>query len=130
MSGNCAIGICVSAISPASVMTTEMTTASRGRSMKMPDNIGSNPGLGFGRLNDLAGPHLLDALGDDQIAGSQGLWSPISSVPDGLAGFDPPDLHLVVLVDDQHEGAGLIELHRLLRDHAVRFRPCPAPPPR
>jgi hypothetical protein len=39
MSGNCAIGIAVIAMRPASVMTMAMTKASRGRSMKMPENI-------------------------------------------------------------------------------------------
>ena len=39
MLGNCAIGIAVSAISPASVMMTEITIASRGRSMKMPESM-------------------------------------------------------------------------------------------
>ena len=40
MSGNCAIGIAVMAMTPASVMTMAMTMANRGRSMKMPENIG------------------------------------------------------------------------------------------
>ena len=39
ISGNCAIGIAVMAMRPASVMTIEMTKASRGRSMKMPEII-------------------------------------------------------------------------------------------
>ena len=45
MFGNWAIGIAVSAISPASVMTTEMTTASRGRSMKTLDSMAHAPDL-------------------------------------------------------------------------------------
>ncbi|MEI8150133.1 MAG: hypothetical protein WCG92_00850 [Hyphomicrobiales bacterium] len=45
MSGNCAIGICVSAMAPASVMTIEMTTDSLGRSMKMLESIDYTPGL-------------------------------------------------------------------------------------
>ena len=40
MSGNCATGIAVIAISPASVMTIETTKASRGRSMKTSEIIG------------------------------------------------------------------------------------------
>ncbi len=39
MSGNCAMGIAKIAMTPARVMTMAMTMASRGRSMKMPDNI-------------------------------------------------------------------------------------------
>ena len=40
MSGNCAIGIWLSATAPASVMTIEMTDASRGRAMKTSEIIG------------------------------------------------------------------------------------------
>ncbi len=43
MSGNCAMGIWVSATRPAMVMTTDMTMASRGRSMKIPDSIAYVP---------------------------------------------------------------------------------------
>ena len=39
MSGNWATGMALSAISPASVMTIEMTIASRGRSMKVAEII-------------------------------------------------------------------------------------------
>jgi hypothetical protein len=39
ISGNCAMGIAEIAIAPASVMTMAMTTANRGRSMKMLENI-------------------------------------------------------------------------------------------
>jgi len=39
MSGNCAIGIVVIAMTPAMVMTIAMTIASRGRSMKMAESI-------------------------------------------------------------------------------------------
>ena len=43
MSGNCASGIAKIAISPASVMTIEMTKASRGRSMKTSEIIAARP---------------------------------------------------------------------------------------
>jgi hypothetical protein len=43
MSGSCARGIRVSAISPASVMTMAMTIASRGRLMKIAEIIQSSP---------------------------------------------------------------------------------------
>jgi hypothetical protein len=40
ISGNCATGIAVKAMMPASVMTMAMTKASRGRSMNRPENMG------------------------------------------------------------------------------------------
>src|SRR2546429_8215716 len=66
MTGNCAIGIAVMAMMPASVMTMATTKASRGRSMKMPENIsGSGQDV---RRHDLSRAHLLDAFDDDQFA--------------------------------------------------------------
>ena len=45
MSGNCAIGIWANATRPASVITIEMTAASRGRAIKTPEIMSQAPGL-------------------------------------------------------------------------------------
>ena len=68
ISGNCAIGIAAIAMMPASVMTMETTKASRGRSMKMPENIRLSFRGTTRRRHDLSGTHLLDALDDDLLA--------------------------------------------------------------
>ena len=130
MSGNCASGIAKIAIRPASVITIETTKARRGRSMKTFEIIlaqlsrcglcGSAGGRRFARRHRHAGPHLLDALDDHPLARLQ-------AVPDhrlrALRGAerDPPRLHLVVLADHQHVGAGLIDLERRLRHRQHRL---------
>ena len=70
MSGNCATGIAASAMRPASVMTIEMTKASRGRSMKTSEINVSARRCRRSRVacDDLAGPHLVDAVDDDLLA--------------------------------------------------------------
>src|SRR6516164_10952723 len=73
MSGNCAIGIAASASSPASVMTKEMTRASRGRRMKSEEIMPLSRSFGRNRRHHLrrhrhSGTHSLLALNDDEIA--------------------------------------------------------------
>ena len=122
MSGNCATGIWQIAIRPASVMTIETTKASRGRSMKMPEIMAQPPP---GRrsvavcLHDLAGPHLLDAVDDHLLAflharGHDDVGAALR------AGLHAPLLDLVLVVDDQHVVAGLVDLQRRLRHHQPR----------
>src|SRR5437868_12978255 len=106
MSGNCAIGIAVIAMMPASVMTMATTKASRGRSMKMPENI-SGPRHDV-RSDELTGTHLLDSLDDDQLslleAGGH------DNVPTSLgAGRDAALLHLFRCVDHEDITAALVE---------------------
>src|SRR5437660_12773602 len=54
------------AMMPASVMTIATTMASRGRSMKVPENISRC--RHDARRHNLPGAHLLDTLDDDQFA--------------------------------------------------------------
>ena len=68
MSGNCAIGIAEMAMAPASVMTMAMTTANRGRSMKMLENIVRSVFRTDGRRHDLSRMHFLNPVGDDKLA--------------------------------------------------------------
>src|SRR5262249_37469421 len=119
MSGNCAIGIAVIAMMPASVMTMATTKASRGRSMKMPENIsGSRHDVGS---HDLTGTHLLDSLDDDRLslleAGGH------HNVPAALGpGRYPALLHLFRRVDQEDIAAGLIEQDRRLWNRQRRHR--------
>src|SRR5579862_6880401 len=73
MSGNWAIGIADIAIRPASVMTMAMTMAKRGRSIKILEN--TLFALQFRSVlrhnvcrHRLTRVHLLNAIGDDQLA--------------------------------------------------------------
>src|SRR6516164_538161 len=73
MSGNCATGIRVSAISPAIVMTSAMTTARRGRSTKIAEITRLPPGRRWWWArrpwrDDLTGADTLHALGNNQLA--------------------------------------------------------------
>ena len=81
MSGNCATGIAAIAMRPASVMTIEMTKASRGRSMKMSEIIVSRlpppggsavscttwPGRTFWMPSTMTFSPSLQARGDDDV---------------------------------------------------------------
>ena len=77
MSGNCATGSAVSAITPAIVMTVETTNASRGRRMKTDEIVMAllllRPAVAAARLgvDGHARPHALLALDDDPLAGLQ-----------------------------------------------------------
>src|SRR5690348_3092539 len=120
MSGNCATGMTAMAISPASVMTMEMTKASRGRSTKRAEITGSSPFGDDRALHRLAGPHLLDAVDDDRLAFLQ------ARLDDDIglllrAGFDTADLRLVVGPHHHHVVAGLIDLERGLRNDEARL---------
>src|SRR6516164_4610972 len=123
MSGNCASGIAEMAMRPASVMTMATTMAKRGRSMKMFENIaravcslmsGSVFRNHVGR-HHLARTHFLDAVDDDAFT----LLEPVRDF-NVLAvigtGGDAPLLDFLVVADDEHIVAGLVEQHGGLRD--------------
>src|SRR5579871_4674362 len=105
MSGNCATGIRVMAMSPASVMTMEMTKARRGRSMKIAEITGLVPAARRQHrdLHRLVGANLLDAVDDDavtflQTRGDDDIRPLVR--PQG----DPAELHFVRAIDDQDIG--------------------------
>src|SRR5262249_38108244 len=119
MSGNCAIGIVVIAMMPASVMTMATTKASRGRSMKMPENMSGSRHDGGG--NDLTGTHFLDSLDDDQLS----LFEPggHDNVPASLGtGRYAALLHLFRCVDNEDVAAGLVEHDGRLGNRQRRLR--------
>src|SRR6266550_3577401 len=98
------------AMMPASVMTIATTKASRGRSMKIPENIRLGPGQDVCRY-DLAGTHLLNPLDDHQLARSEAVSH------NNIASLLDPEcyatlLDLLVCIDDQNIAAGLIEEDR------------------
>src|SRR6185295_7440046 len=95
--------------SPAMVVTMAMTIASRGRSTKMDDSIGSTPVADLGHVRGAhrrAGAQALQALDDDQIARLQPAVDG-NVRPDLACRLDPPDRRLAVL-DDEHVGALLV----------------------
>jgi hypothetical protein len=100
MSGNWATGIWVMAISPASVMTTEMTIESRGSVDEDIGDHGAAPsaasGAGAALTTCRAAPS--GCPRDDQLALLQPLVTTMS--PLGLTGLDPTHLGLVVGIDD------------------------------
>src|SRR5258707_15836080 len=119
MSGNCAIGIAVIAMMPASVMTMATPKASRGRSIKMPENMSGS--RHDARSDDLAGTHLLDSLDDDQLSlleagGHDNVPTPLG--PGRYAAL----LHLFRCVDHEDITAGLVEQHGRLRNRQRRLR--------
>src|SRR6516162_1497474 len=123
MSGNCATGIAWIARMPASVMTIETTNASRGRSMKMSEIMGSSSasrrGLHHRFLHQLAGPHLLNAVDDHVLAFFEARRDDHIGVAVG-AGLHRAPLDLVLAVDDERIVAGLINLEGSLRDDQAR----------
>src|ERR1700688_280781 len=123
MSGNWAIGITVMAMMPASVMTMAMTKASRGRSMKMLENIVSVSRHGA-RRHDLTGTYLLYPLDNHQFSLFEAVRH--DNFPSLLdAGRHASQLDLLRLVDHQDIAAGLIELDGGLRNHQRRSRLAP-----
>src|SRR5882757_2162059 len=96
------------AMRPASVMTMATTNASRGRSMKMLENIRSGSGYDR-RRHDLAGTHLLDPLDDDQFPFLQ-------------AEGDAALLDLFRRINQQNIAAGLVEQDGGLRNEQCRPR--------
>ena len=119
MSGNCATGIASIARMPANVMTIETTNASRGRSMKMSEIMGSpsapRRGLHHQFLHRLAGAHLLNAVDDHVLACLEARRDDHIGVAVG-AGMHRAPLDLVLAVDDERIVAGLIDLEGRLRD--------------
>src|SRR5262245_40564458 len=118
MSGNCAIGIVVIAMAPASVMTMAMTKASRGRSMKMPENISGS--WHHVRSDHLTGTHLLDSLDDDQLSlleagGHDNVTTALG------AGRYAALLHLFRCVDHEDITARLVEQDGRLWDRQHRL---------
>src|SRR5271163_4681585 len=110
MSGYCATGIVNSDNRPAMVVTMAMTIASRGRSTKMAENIGSAPfecchRAGFDRNS---GAHPLQSFNDDLlVAGQAFLNDSIGSVlapwldplHDSLAVLDHEDVDTFLIRD-------------------------------
>src|SRR3979490_3422996 len=108
------------AMRPASVMTMATTNASRGRSMKMLENIRSGSGYDR-RRHDLAGTHLLYPLDDDQFPFLQAVGDddiPTLLHPERYAAL--PDL--LRRIDQQNIAAGLVEQDGGLRNRQRRSR--------
>src|ERR1700731_2398683 len=109
------------AMSPARVMTMEMTKASRGRSTKMAEITGSSSLGDYRRaLHHLARPHLLHAIDDDRLALLE------TGFDDDFrlllrTGLDAADLCLVIVAYHQYVAAGLVDLERRLRDDEARL---------
>src|SRR3984893_655661 len=111
------------AMMPASVMTMAMTKASRGRSMKMLENIVS-VSRHDARRHDLTGTHLLYPLDNHQFSLLETVrHDNFSTLLD--AGRHAAQLDLLRLVDHQDIAAGLIELDGGLRNHQRRSRCAP-----
>src|ERR1700724_1667287 len=110
MSGYCAFGIENSASKPAMVVTMAMTIASRGRSTKMAENIGSAP---FERRRRAgrdrnSGAHPLQSFDDDLLVPGQGflddgirsaLTPRLDPLHDGLAVLDHEDIDAFLIGD-------------------------------
>src|SRR5262245_33344529 len=98
------------AMMPASVITMATTKASRGRSMKIPENIRSGPRHDVGRY-DLAVTHLVDSLDYHQLARFEAVsHNYIASLldPECYATL----LDLLLCINDQNIAACLIEEDR------------------
>src|SRR5215831_9955176 len=102
------------AMMPARVMTMATTKASRGRSMKIPENIRSGS-RHDGRGDDLPGTHLLHPLDDDQLSLLEAIGYH-DVAPLLHAGRDAALLHLLRRIDHQHIASGLIEQDGGLRN--------------
>src|SRR5215470_14264209 len=111
------------AMMPASVMTMATTKASRGRSMKMPENICSGPGHDV-RRHDLTGTYLLYPLDDDQLARLEAVGHD-NVAPLLRAGRYAALLDFLSRIDQQDIAAGLIEQHGGLRNCQRRSRRTP-----
>src|SRR5216683_8079624 len=114
MSGNCATGSAVIAISPAMVMTVETTKASRGRRMNSDEIVmglllrRSGSGRRHGCRHGHARPHPLLALDDDLLARLQPFGDGDHAVA-RHAGLDPALLGHVLVVDDIDVGTRLVD---------------------
>src|ERR1051325_4082203 len=123
MSGYCAIGITSSDTSPAIVVTSAMTIASRGRSTKMAENIDLaliQARRGRACPYRHAGPQRLDAFDNDLLAAGQTVGDdhPLAVRP---ARLDPADRDLAVL-DNEDVNALLIGDQGSLRHHDLFLR--------
>src|SRR5437588_3343225 len=107
------------AMMPASVMTIATTMASRGRSMKMPENISRC--RHEARRHKLPGAHLLDAFDDDQFPFFEAAGHNDVAIALG-ASRDPALLDLLFRVDHEDITAGLIEEYGGLRNQQRRLR--------
>ena len=81
MLGNCATGIAVSAMRPASVMTMEMTISQPRPIDEYAGKHGSNLRRNLGRLHDLTGTHLLHTLRNNLLARLEALGHRYLSLP-------------------------------------------------
>src|SRR6476659_6056150 len=117
ISGYCATGIAMKASAPAIVVITAMTIASRGRSTKIADIMGSAP---VDRLRDRACAHghpraqALKSLDDDELAAGETLVDD-DARPTLARGRHAPDDSLAV-VRDEHVHAFLIGDQSARRD--------------
>ena len=112
------------AMMPASVMTMAMTKASRGRSMKMPENIRlSFPAR---RVAATTWPGRTFWM-PSTMTSSPSLRPLVTTMSRALldAGRDAPQLDLLRVVDHEHVAAGLIELDGGLRNDQRRSRRAP-----
>src|ERR1700730_1211685 len=120
MSGNCATGIAPSASRPASEMTIEMTSASRGRWMKTDEITASPLALGWRCRSELrrdghSGADTLLALNAHALAFRDDLLDHEEALAQG-AEANPTLLDLVVLRNHEDIGPGLVDGDGRLRD--------------
>src|SRR3954468_19712142 len=123
MSGYCAIGITSSDTSPAIVVISAMTTASRGRSTKMADNIELAPAQACRSRACCyrhSGPQRLNAVDNNLLAAGQ-TFGDNHSLTVCPARLDPADRDLAVL-DDEDVDALLIGDQGGLRHHDLFLR--------
>src|SRR6476660_5924967 len=122
MFGNCAIGIARSDTSPAIAVTSAMTTASRGRSTKMDENIASAADRLFSRYSQhgQSRPQTLQASRGDQFATIEPFGDDDGSAH-RLSNFYAPDGSLSIL-DDEDVDALLISDQRGLWHDDTFFR--------
>src|SRR5215475_15936556 len=123
MSGSCAIGMERSETNPAIAVTSAMTTASRGRSTKIDENIASAADRPFSRYShhNQPRPQTLHASLVDEFAPGK----PFCNDDGGtqrLPYFDAPDRRFSIL-NNEHIDALLISDQRSLRynDSFLRF---------
>src|SRR3954454_5838831 len=121
MSGYCATGIAMKASAPAIVVITAMTIASRGRSTKIADSMGSAP---VDRLRDRAGAHghpgaqTLQPLDDHELAAREALVDD-DARPAFAARLHSPDDSLAVVRDEDIDALLIRDQSRLRNHHLV-----------
>src|SRR6478736_5191371 len=98
MFGNCATGIARSEMSPAIAVTSAMTTASRGRSTKIDENIALTADRLFGRHGHYGkpGPQPLQAGRSNEFAAGKAICDDDRRAC-CLSNFHPPDGRFSIL---------------------------------